>query len=431
MLDIFCMNMIGKTPKGAPNITQYTRYNNTHLQTIKRIVQHAKTESVWVISDVCDYTDFDFYWQPPPWEANQIHCWASGDQQFGDTFWIPIQAFKDQMDQIDKLEYYRDINWHSDSVPRVKFKRYRNIENFLKYAPLYGWVDGYNSHFTHEITWTHSPQLWENREVIKFTDSGSVCLVPREVKQYYKNQMYDYPYIKKVNTDIKDEPLDVVFISNGEKGAQERFERLKAMCPRAMHSTGVTGRAEAYKAAARMTSTDWFIAVFAKCWMYENFDFDFQPDRFEGAKHHIFYAKNPVNGLEYGHMAPIAYHRQTILDTTEWHLDFTLAARHAVVPITACTAEFNTSPYETWRTAFRECVKLCEQTDPVSKHRLKTWRTVAKGNHGEWSLRGANDAVKFYDTSDDITQSREWSFLLNYFLDLYPDVSLDHPPTTS
>ena len=104
MFDIYCMQMGGGTQ--LPAHTQYTRYNNTHLATIKRIVERACTEYVWVVSDLCDYTNFDFTWQPVPWEAEQIHCWPSGDCQYGDTFLIPVAAFKRQAEGLKVLGWY-------------------------------------------------------------------------------------------------------------------------------------------------------------------------------------------------------------------------------------------------------------------------------------------------------------------------------------
>ena len=44
MFDIYCMQMGGDTV--LPAHTKYTRYNNTHLATIKRIIERATTEYV-------------------------------------------------------------------------------------------------------------------------------------------------------------------------------------------------------------------------------------------------------------------------------------------------------------------------------------------------------------------------------------------------
>jgi hypothetical protein len=221
--------------------------------------------------------------------------------------------------------------------------------------------------------------------------------------------------LRHTDYNIEEKPLDVVYLSNGEKNADTNWFLLKAQCPRAKRIDGVTGRAQAYKACAEISETPWFFNVFAKCIVEPDFNFKWQPDWLQGPKHWIFHSRNPVNGLEYGHMGIIAYHKQMVLDATEWGLDFTLSARHGVVPVVGSTADFNTTPYETWRTAFRECVKLTQQSDIESRYRLEQWSTVGNGENGEWSVRGAEDAVKYVEDGNDLQQTFEWAFLKEFF----------------
>jgi hypothetical protein len=181
----------------------------------------------------------------------------------------------------------------------------------------------------------------------------------------------------------------------------------------------VPGRAEAYKAAARMSTTDWFFTVFAKLSVSANFPWDWQPDRTEREQHYIFHAKNPVNGLEYGHMALLAYNKRLVLETNDWGLDFTLSRPHCVVPIFSGTAYFNADPFMTWRTAFREVLKLVhtDRTAPTipNLYRLQTWLNTAQGPNAEYCLAGAKDAVAYYDeVGGDLPKlllSFEWPWL--------------------
>jgi hypothetical protein len=77
----------------------------------------------------------------------------------------------------------------------------------------------------------------------------------------------------------------------------------------------------------------------------------------------------------------------------------------------------------TWRTAFREVVKLRHFMDiqPTleTEHRLTTWLTVAEGDFAEWSIRGAEDAVVYYtEVGGDYEQlklSFEWAWLRQRF----------------
>jgi hypothetical protein len=118
-------------------------------------------------------------------------------------------------------------------------------------------------------------------------DNGVAC-VPRDIKQYLKTQIYDYPYIdKQWNRALSALPMDVIFISNGEPMADANYAKLVAQYPMAKRSDGVLGREAAYKAAAAMSSTHWFYAVFAKTEVLSDFDFSFQPDYFQEPKHYI------------------------------------------------------------------------------------------------------------------------------------------------
>ena len=249
-------------------------------------------------------------------------------------------------------------------------------------------------------------------------------LIPREVKNHLKTQVYDYPYIDKECKKIASEFQDVVFISNGEPMAEENWQNLLRICPRAKRSDGVDGRELAYKTAAGLSNTDWFFAVFAKTEVLEDFTFEFQPDRLQEPKHYIFHSRNPLNGLEYGAMNINLYNVQLVLDTAPG-LDFTLSKLHTVIPEVASISRFNTDPWITWRSAFREVLKLKLEVDEGAgfelQHRLRVWCERAKGDNAEYCLQGANDALEYYNSvSGDyemLKLSFDWPWLQQFYLD--------------
>jgi hypothetical protein len=163
--------------------------------------------------------------------------------------------------------------------------------------------------------------------------------------------------------------------------------------------------------------------VFAKLKVNENFDFNWQPDRLQVPKHYIFYAKNPVNGLIYGHQSMALYNKNIVLNTEGKTLDFTMEGEHTVVELLSGVANFNTDEYSTWRTAFRECIKLSYQTDLESKERLFVWLNVAKGAHGDYSIKGSQDAVEYFEkvngNFNDLKLTYEWNWLENFYKDKY------------
>jgi hypothetical protein len=277
-----------------------------------------------------------------------------------------------------------------------------------------------------ETSFEPTVSLWreQTKTVVPLTPGASIAVIPREVKNYMSTQVYDYPYIDKTFARGTDPVLDIVFIDNSESNAELNYQHLKWAAERAntikIHrSTGVNGRVAAYKAAAELSTTPWFFAVFAKLHVDSAFDWTWQPDRLQEPKHYIFHAVNPVNGLTYGHQAMIAYNKELVLNNPGVGLDFTLDSPHEVVPIVSGTAEYCDTRWSAWRTAFREVLKLKCNRDLESTYRLNKWLT----NHGalkngEYSIYGAEDAVEYYDSVagdfDALKKSYDWTWLASY-----------------
>ena len=437
MFDIFIMDM-GSHDANVQSLKDrlphavVMRYYNNHLDTIRRCVAKTKTQFVWVISSCCDYSSFDFDYRPAPWESYQLHCWPSGNQKFGDTFLINVEEFRKQQ-SIQLLEWYKDVNWHSAGVERLTWPTvYYDLDNLpevvtaSKFDSPYVWFKrGPNAgkHISEGVClWTE-----KQRNLVSFSTGNQLILAPKDVKLYLKTQLYDYPYIDK-QQQFDDVDLDIIYISNGEPDAEHWFDHLQSICNgRAKRVQNVNGRIQAYQEAAKLSKTDWFFAVFAKLEVLPEFDWSWQPDYLQEPKHYIFHSRNPVTGLEYGHMGIIAYNKKLVLDTHTSGLDFTLSKAHAVVPKISAVAHYNTTPELTWRTAFREVIKLkddVEKTSSVeSSYRLDTWLTQAEGNCAESSLQGARDALEYYElVKGDYTElmrSYEWAWLQDYYVKKY------------
>jgi hypothetical protein len=216
--------------------------------------------------------------------------------------------------------------------------------------------------------------------------------------------------------------LDVAFLSNGEPGAESRYNKLcEASGKEVIWINGINNRELAIKKCAELSNTEWILVFPAKVEVNKNFDFNWQPKKWGPKRHFIFYADNPVNGLSYGHMAPVAYNCEIVKNTIDYGLDFTMSGAHDIVPISAGIARFNVTSLITWRTAFREVLKLkysADHGDYESNERLQIWTTIANGENAEYSLLGAKDALKYYsDVSGDLAKlklSFSWQWLEEY-----------------
>lgn len=394
-----------------------TRFVSDYLNTFKRIMNTAETEYVWIINSVCDYADFDFTWQPEPWQSEMIHVFPSDNQARGDTFYIQVESFRKQMIELALLDWFNVINYCKDQrVERIAmpFVHYEH-DNLVAEVQQHEFKTPY-AYFSNDeffLNCYSAPCLWteKDRVIERCTESGASAVVPRDVKSHLKTQLYDYPYIEDVSsTQIDPYELDIVFISNGEPEADHWYEHLQRIHIQQYASSysstkikrvqNVNGRTAAYQAAARASDTPWFFAVFAKLEVSEQFDWGWQPDYFQEPKHYIFNAKNPVNGLIYGHQGMIAYNKRLVLSNTAPGIDFTLSQPHESVPVLSGVAHFNQDPWTTWRTAFREVLKLkhFQETAPTveTEHRLSVWCTQAQGMHADACLSGAHDALAYY-----------------------------------
>lgn len=413
-----------------------TRYVDNHLNVFKRIVNLATTEFVWITSSICDYTDFDFTWHPDPSQREMIHVFPSGTQKRGDTFYIHVESLKRQLYELELLDWFNVINYCTEQKvnrfqePTVVYDNDTIVEAVKNYEFNFPYVTFINSN--EFIYREETICLWsaKDRVVVPISYNGGTSLVPRDAKSFLKTQIYDYPYTLKDTKRTPNKSLDIIFISNGEPDEELMFHHTEYMTNSDVKwIRGVNGRVAAYQAAARASTTPWFFAVFAKLEVVGNTFpwYEWQPDYWQQPKHYIFNARNPVNGLEYGHQGMIAYNKKLVLENNTPGIDFTLSQPHESVPLLSGIARFNQDPWTTWRTAFREVVKLKHfmVTQPTieTEYRLATWLTMASGDFAEWCIKGANDAAEYYDAVDGdynkLILSFEWAWLQERFNTLY------------
>ena len=411
-------------------VRYFDNYRDTLIRLAKSLV--GEYEHVWVCSSICDYTDFDFSWHPETWQSTMLHVFASDKEKFGDTFYMHVPTFAERAEKKALLEWYSVNYVPRKSVPRRPMPVIHHtadshvdaVKNTTWLGPLatFTTTDSASGNMATVPLWRK-----ETKTIVPLSAGATSVVVPRVAVGDIRTQLYDYAYIDKTHRWVKDKPLDIVFISNGEKyaGFQEQHlhwavEMEGLNCNRIHHSAGVNGRVAAYQAAARLSTTPWFFAVFAKLEVDPKFDWNWQPDRMQQPKHYIFHAYNPVNGLTYGHQAMIAYNRQMVLENAGAGLDFTLDQPHEVVPLLSGIANYNETPWMAWRTAFREVLKLkASLPDVENEYRLNMWLSNAgEAKNAEWSQWGAEDAVEYYDEVDgnfeDLKKSYEWAWLSSY-----------------
>jgi hypothetical protein len=411
------------------NSVKTVRYFDNYRDTLIRLAKSIGSdhEWVWVCSSICDYTGFDFSWHPEQWQATMLHVFPSNDQKFGDTFFMHVPTFAERAENKALLEWY-DVNFVDKIIPRRPMPVIEhNNDSHVDKVRSESWSGPLALFTTNGMPITiPAVNLWraETRAIVPLSAGASAVIVPRTAVAAVQTQLYDYSVIDKTQRKRhSDQRLDIVFISNGESDATHNWNYMRRWGRVSNHRMtrvdGVKGRVAAYHAAARASTTQWFFAVFAKLEINPDFDFEWQPDRMQQPKHYIFHATNPVNGLEYGHQAMIAYNRDLVLANSGTGLDFTLDSAHEVVPINSGIAYYAHTPWMAWRTAFREAIKLrASLPDVEAEYRLTQWLKHNDHPIEKYSHLGAEDAVEYYESvngnSTELRKSYEWDWLASY-----------------
>ena len=418
------------------------KFQDSYIATFQKmlnVLPVKKEHYVWVASSVCDYKDFDFTYICDPFAKEQLHVFPSDRQKFGDTFLVDVNKLRSLIDDMNILEDYEKINYNqSQRVKRLpapiiiteEDTHINSINTEFKF-PYAVFTTKDNQDIN--VVDTEPMSLWtpESKNIQITSAGGTRIVVPKEAKEYVKRELYDYPYIITNSRLAKSSPMDIVFFSNGEASADSNYEHLlnitHGLPNKITRIDGVSGRVNSQHAAANSSNTSWYFLVNAKLKVTSKFDFNWQPDRLQIPKHYIFHATNPVNGLKYGHQAIVVNNKKLTLENFGNGLDFTMDSEHEIIKIDSGIAVFNTNEWDTWRTAFRECIKLKASGTDENKNRLEIWSTVGIGKFSQYSLDAAQHAVEYYDEVkgdfDKLKLSYDWAWLKTYYESKY-NVSL-------
>ena len=225
--------------------------------------------------------------------------------------------------------------------------------------------------------WTYDTSLTSGQEVDAVTVSYIESASGRKV-------------IGVVDTEYINNRFDVIFLVYNETTTEDNWKRLYAVCPRAKRVIGVKGIYNAHIAASLIAETDMFYVVDADAYI-KNFQFDYVPPIQDRETVHIWHSHNPVNGLKYGYGGVKLFSKIHFQDVKDNVIDVSTSVGPVkVMPTIACETRFDTDPFSTWKSAFRECVKLSSklitnQDDKETEERLRTWTTVGC----EYSIAGA------------------------------------------
>ena len=192
---------------------------------------------------------------------------------------------------------------------------------------------------------------------------------------------------------------DIVFISYQEPNAGQnfddlfnRFNSVRVFGNRVKRVHGIKGIHNAHIAAATLATTNYFYVVDGDAKVAQGFKFAHTTEEEDIV--HVWHGCNPINDLSYGYggvkLLPTTLTRN--MTTTTNDMTTSISSKFNVINTVSNITAFNTDPFSTWRSAFRECVKLASKT---IKGQVDD-ETVGKDKpFGEYCIKGAIAGMEF------------------------------------
>ena len=196
--------------------------------------------------------------------------------------------------------------------------------------------------------------------------------------------------------------FDIFFISYQEPNADQNWAHLRTRFPYAKRLHGIKGIHRAHQQAAKLSFTEKFWVVDGDSTVEDEFDFAppevMNKNQLDGILDavYVYRARNPVNGLEHGNGGiKLLPKKQTLhMNTNTTDMTTSISKNFFPQDTVASVTCFNTDGFNTWRSAFRECVKLSSgiiegQLNEETLKRLAVWTTQAHGDFADECLLGA------------------------------------------
>ena len=239
--------------------------------------------------------------------------------------------------------------------------------------------------------------------------------------EFFDNLKYINDYV--VRADIL---YDIFFLSYNEPNSWNNWQILSKRFPQAKRVFGESNIYLSHKACAEQATTDYFWVVDGDNEVLDTFDFDHYVEDYAFDLVHIWHSRNEINDLEYGNGA-IKLLPKMLFDITKDGVDITtsLSNKLTIVPKVASINRFASSPWNAWRSGFREAAKLASSTIARSNQeeafmRLTAWTTKGLDRRfGEYVIPGAMLGMQYgienKNNQDALIKINDWSWLYEQF----------------
>ena len=216
---------------------------------------------------------------------------------------------------------------------------------------------------------------------------------------------------------------DIIFISYNEPNADENFAKLKARFPYAQRINGVKGIHQAHIAAAKKSFTKMFWVVDGDAEIVDTFNFDYIVSKYDLECVHVWRSKNPVNGLEYGYGGVKLLPKKLTMnmDLSKPDMTTSISSLFKAMEEISNITSFNTDPFNSWKSAFRECCKLASKTidrqdTAETEQRLAVWCSASTDVHAQdGACSGRDYGIKHAGDPDALAKINDFEWLEEQF----------------
>lgn len=392
-----------------------------NVTSIEDVKKKAFTKFFWIVwNDLLIDLNFNFEYIVPQWDTEYIHVFKNGEHYDGVCLFPKHREIsKKEFDARFYVNDKKEIDIIA-SVPKPYDKFY--IDTFEEYleakekssTELFWFIpkeidvlDTFDFNLQIDKRHVNEMNIAHSFQHIFRTERayGGLSLIPRS-KTYSEKEIKNRFFVEKkkyetVASTVK--PYDIVFISYNEPNAEENFENLKSRFPNAKRIHGVKGIHNAHIEGAKLCETEMFWIVDGDAIILDDFNFSHEVSRYETDIVHVWRCKNPVNDLIYGYGGVKLFPRlMTInMDRSKPDMTTSISSKFKAMPALSNITAFNSDPFSTWRSAFRECAKLSSriidrQKEAETVARLDVWCTKGIDRlYGEYAIEGANLGREF------------------------------------
>ncbi len=413
------------------------------------------TEFFWIVWDELEVlSDFKFDYVPDSGSKEYIHVFKNADEHNRGILLVPknVKVFdkeieyrffvnKKELDIVASKTRNYDIIYVSQNSKRCEEFRQRFPEARFASSFREAQQINYDNFFyivyddilvTQDFQFNYFPDAGSKEYIHVFKNDrmyNGVALVPKGSIVTDKEIDFRF-FVKKKELDIKasiPRPFDIVFISYNEENANENYSRLISRFPYAKRVHGVKGIHQAHIEAAKLCTTDMFWIVDGDAVIVDGFDFDHKVERWDLTTVHVWRSINPVNDLIYGYGGVKLFPRELTInmDTSKPDMTTSITDRFKAIDQISNITAFNTSPFNTWKSAFRECCKLSSrvidrQKEEETSNRLIAWTTVGTDKlYGEYAIAGAKSGAAYgarnRDNIEELSKINDFDWLKEQF----------------